>query len=339
LDIEETMENLNLGVPASSAQPQTKKSRVCNLGVQHSASAGSCLVYRLRLSNPADLTQISNFLKKTHGTPSHFSFTTTMRQVIKDYTEEMGKLENKLQTATSIPWSIRFQLQRLATNGLLPPDKVSKLLSHIVTIIYSREESSIVEGIRRLFRSLPYPGPDQDESTFKTATLLETIKQYADEFAYHGSVYETAERHSQLALVHRVTITPAGNYLEGPELETKNRVLRKYPQHTDYFIRVHFTDENGEALRNDPTTSRWDIFHNRFNRVLDSSINIAGRRYTFLGFSHSSLRASQCWFMAPFVEDGGFVHAKEVISGLGNFSSIRSPAKCAASKYTGWFNI
>lgn len=50
----------------------------------------------------------------------------------------------------------------------------------------------------------------------------------------------------------------------------------------------------------------------------------------FLGFSHSSLRSQACWFMAPFTLNGELLHAKSVISRLGDFSKIRSPAKCAA---------
>lgn len=50
----------------------------------------------------------------------------------------------------------------------------------------------------------------------------------------------------------------------------------------------------------------------------------------FLGFSHSSLRARTCWFMAPFVKDGTLIFAQRVIKDLGDFSLIPSPAKCAA---------
>lgn len=50
----------------------------------------------------------------------------------------------------------------------------------------------------------------------------------------------------------------------------------------------------------------------------------------FLGFSHSSLRTQTCWFMAPFTLDKEELRASVVISRLGDFSKIRSPAKCAA---------
>jgi RNA dependent RNA polymerase len=125
-------------------------------------------------------------------------------------------------------------------------------------------------------------------------------------------------------------VTPAGIYLEGPEPETTNRVLRAYSDHADHFLRVTFADEDGERVRFDRFVSFETIFHSRFKSVLDGAISIADRRFSFLGFSHSSLRDQTCWFMAPFEHDGVVLNATTVIAQLGDFSAIRSPAKCAA---------
>lgn len=74
-----------------------------------------------------------------------------------------------------------------------------------------------------------------------------------------------------------------------------------------------------------------EIFQGRFKTFLDDTYIIAGQGYSFLGFSHSSLRSQACWFMASFVSDDMvLMHAPLVIKRLGDFSAIRSPAKCAA---------
>lgn len=67
-----------------------------------------------------------------------------------------------------------------------------------------------------------------------------------------------------------------------------------------------------------------------YREVLLTPINIAGRHFKFLGFSHSSLRSQTCWFMAPFTVNHEKLTARTVIQRLGNFTRIRSPAKCAA---------
>jgi len=86
-------------------------------------------------------------------------------------------------------------------------------------------------------------------------------------------------------------VTPAGTYLEGPEPEPTNRVLRKYANQTDHFARVVFQDEDGGSVRYDPRASQDLIYHERFKRMLDGVILIAGLGFSFLGFSHSSLRS------------------------------------------------
>lgn len=87
-------------------------------------------------------------------------------------------------------------------------------------------------------------------------------------------------------------------------------------------------DEGQVALRPEPT----EVYEGRFKQILEKGIPIAGRQYIFLGFSHSSLKAGQAWFMAPFVfkPEGGLIHAQKLIKNLGDFRAIRNPARCAA---------
>ncbi len=89
-------------------------------------------------------------------------------------------------------------------------------------------------------------------------------------------------------------------------------------------------DVDGETFYFDKNFSNVDIFHCRFKEILNDGVEVAGRLFKFLGFSHSSLRAQTCWFLAPFIHDGKPVNADMIISSLGDFSHIRSPAKCAA---------
>lgn len=89
-------------------------------------------------------------------------------------------------------------------------------------------------------------------------------------------------------------------------------------------------DEDGDAVKYDPRANQDEIFHGRFKKFLDNSFHIAGQGYSFLGFSHSSLRSQTCWFMAPFVFKGKITMAPTVIKNLGDFSAIRTPARCAA---------
>lgn len=50
--------------------------------------------------------------------------------------------------------------------------------------------------------------------------------------------------------IRSATITPTTIYIETPLAETSNRVLRKYANQADRFLRVRFTDEKSEVCSN-----------------------------------------------------------------------------------------
>lgn len=79
-------------------------------------------------------------------------------------------------------------------------------------------------------------------------------------------------------------VTPSGLFLEGPHLETLNRVLRKYDDNMDYFLRVSFVEENGDLIAMHPEP-REEIFRGRFKHILDTSLTMSGRAFVFLGKS------------------------------------------------------
>lgn len=130
-------------------------------------------------------------------------------------------------------------------------------------------------------------------------------------------------------MVYRVQVTPTAVSLHGPEPDAKNRILRKFEANADYFVRVQFCDEDGQDVRFNAKISNDDIY-GRFLTFLDKGTQIGGRKYDFLGFSHSSLRSHSAWFMASFVDANGLQTYFMVIQNLGSFGHIYSPARCAA---------
>lgn len=160
-------------------------------------------------------------------------------------------------------------------------------------------EIRVAEGIRSLQYSQPFASPKANRQKFELYYLLQTIELKATKFQRRGSIYDVARKHEHVALIYKAMISPAGLWLVGPELETKNRVLRKYPNDLQYFLRVIFCDEDGEQLRREGKVNRDAIF-DKFKGVLNDGISLFGRRFTFLGFSNSSLRTQSCWFMSTF---------------------------------------
>lgn len=243
------------------------------------------------------------------------------------------KLETDFRNG-NLPFTVLYQIDRLARNGVLSPLKVLDLLPKISRLYTLHGRDATLSALRRFYRDVPPAAPDIESSQLSKQSLETMLKDYVENYDKYQcnpeNPYQLVKQHTHINLIHKVIVTPAGTYLEGPEPEPTNRVLRRYSENIDSFIRVVFQDEDGGSVRYDPRASQELIYHERFKHVLDSYTPIAGQAYRFLGFSHSSLRAQSCWFMASIFRDRNFRLPEHILEELGDFSNIRVPAKCAA---------
>jgi RNA dependent RNA polymerase len=308
------------------------RERLPGLNEDHQKISGSCLVYRLLLTNSRELDNQIRALGQTRGMPPMIRRHIKVRQPKETYTAQFRRLRQLLSptaTATDLPFSITFQLQKLAQNGYLPPSKVIALLPEIKNMFLRSDRRVCVNAIRKLFLQIPFPGPDTEPECFKLQTLVNWLRKNEQQSKRDGLYLEEPVGSENVAVIHKATVTPAGIYLYGPDLESNNRVLRKYSAHHDCFLRVQFSDEDGLPVFFNLGTSN-EAIYDRFRKVLNEGFPIAGQHFSFLGFSHSSLRAQSCWFMTPFSHNGRLLSDRELIKGLGNFSKICIPARCAA---------
>lgn len=323
----------NWRTPLKKAGPD--RHRLPSFGDGHQQIAGSCLVYRVTLQSTQHYGMDSVgdrirsllhapevpkiFYRRVYvHEPRHF-FVTTFSSLIKE-----------LSNPTSdIPFVVKFQVQKLAQGGYLPPLIVLKLLPEIKKMLSRTPVSICVRAIRKLFNQLDFAGPDSKADEFELGAIVDLLLENECKCVREEAIGDNSNS-SNVAIIHRAKVTPTGIILQGPEAEANNRVLRKYPDHHEYFLRVQFCDEDGEPVRYNPRISNEKIYHERFKGILEHGMHIAGRVYSFLGFSHSSLRAQSCWFMAPFIYKGGLLWDRLIVRELGNFDQIRSPAKCAA---------
>ncbi|KAL3497389.1 hypothetical protein ACH5RR_040121 [Cinchona calisaya] len=140
--------------------------------------------------------------------------------------------------------------------------------------------------------------------------------------------------------VRRLVITPSKAYCLPPEVEISNRVLRKYRDVADRFLRVTFMDEGMQNLNKNVLNFYaapivWDVTSNsnpqrttmfkRVKSILSKGFYLCGRKYTFLAFSANQLRDNSAWF---FAEERN-IRVVNIISWMGRFTD-RNVAKCAA---------
>jgi hypothetical protein len=286
------------------------------LDEDHKLIVGNCLIYRIDLmkNNQASDNDRMQLLRKARGLPPIVPRHTTIVSWLEPYAIGLRRLQNTLSGANiELPFVVTFQIQKLVQNNYLMPALVADLIPAIKEMTKRSEIPVCVGAIKKLFPAIPYPAPDVEATDFQLDTLIESLKHNEELCKRDGPSLEEARRSDNVAIIHRAKVTPTHVFLYGPEPETTNRVLRKYADHHDYFLRVQFCDEDGMPVRFNPRISNERIYHGRFKDVLLNGIKIADRKYDYLGFSHSSLRAQTCWFVAPFVHDGGLIWDRMII--------------------------
>ena len=281
------------------------RKRLCSLGGKHTELAGRCMFYRFRVST-LDIGRKMQTLKTLCDQLTVTAYEIPIFKVpppdLGEATVQFQELSADLSEYTkdnSLPFEMLFQLQALAYNACLHPGKVRLLARKLRVVFAERKEARQnplpIDAVKRLFDIVGKPSPDNTEEDFRIDTLMSSImrneQKVIEGLAHRKELYRQTEN---LTFVHRINVTPTGFTLHGPEMEPLNRILRKYPNHHNFFLRIQFSDENGTDLFFNQRVSHEDIFA-RFKSILTGGIQIAGRVYTFLGFSHSSLRSHSAW--------------------------------------------
>ena len=275
------LQNLAILRPGSRVpyNPVSRK-RISAINKVHEAVVGSCWCYRIALSNVHDMRAL-RALNKIQEIPRSTSCNTGI-DISTSFPAEMTKLNNALAGGryTQVPFGAKFQLQRLAQSAYLPPYKVIDFIDVVVEQSKNVGWAVTTRAIQRISRHIPFAGPGTDSSSFSMLTLAQDLEDNADaiikEDTYSKGLTQQPEH---IAHVYKAIVTPTGIQLYGPEPEMKNRVLRKYSSHIDYFLQVSFLDENKEQIWYDRVTSLEEIYRKRFKGVMQGTINIAGRGY------------------------------------------------------------
>ncbi|KAL3436741.1 RNA dependent RNA polymerase-domain-containing protein [Aspergillus tetrazonus] len=131
---------------------------------------------------------------------------------------------------------------------------------------------------------------------------------------------------SYCCLVRSARITPSAVYYNVPSVDISNRVIRRYTNLADNFLRVRFTDEKHIGRIHATANNTMDEVLTRIKRALANGITIGSTRYEFLAFGNSQFREHGAYFFAPKAG----VTAARIRAWMGQFSHIRSIAKHTA---------
>jgi RNA-dependent RNA polymerase len=205
----------------------------------------------------------------------------------------LGELQDWCQRQE---YGIAFRVHAILCKRLIAPVMLLDLVPAFEQVIHDLDPDDVVDILKRFGTLLDKP--EECMADWKPSEFLEhCIEKRATSVSRRGVSQEEASR---LFECYHVIITPTSHLLSGPIPDTSNRVLRWYPDHQHQFLRVEFTEEDGNNLRLDREVDSAKFVQQRFGDVLKNGIRVAGRRFEFLAYSQSALRDHAVWFMSPF---------------------------------------
>lgn len=315
------------------------------LNDQHRKVAPYCYVYRIELQDPKDVDKFLNLRKQMRRV--------TVRQMDIPYSyitkfmtpeyDESNFVRLEKEVFAKLPYSCAFHIHAIVANGFLPPAFILRFSPHIFRLqahLGKERRLALVlqEFYRRIKRHSPMVVMSAGQPRFETfgeafyVNLLKDTLDVVKKRTIQTEKFPKAkELDEEMFWVYHAYVTPTSMYLSGPNRVPGNRVLRMFSrEYMEYFLRVTFVDENGQELSYERNV-KFDPIYERFKKFLSrDGFCIAGRTFSFLGFSQSSLKTHACWFMSDFLVGFKGWHASSVLRELGDFENIRCVGRCAA---------
>lgn len=220
----------------------------------------------------------------------------------------MSSWELLNSTHIDFPFEVRYQLEACVSQGLLNEYSIdAEFLEKLNSFDVDRARM-MLEGV--VDHDITYHKP---MDMFKEPRIL-----------YH---WPHCKLPSQAAMVRKAIITPTAIIFKTPGVELTNRVLRKYSDLMDRFLRVQFTDElTFGKIWSDQGSNRSNEIYTRVLRVLRNGIVVGGRHYKILAWSNSQFREHGAFFFSAT----DHVTCEDIREWMGDLTHIRSVGKFAA---------
>jgi hypothetical protein len=319
-DIKDLLESL-----ASLFDEEPPTYRVPALSSEHAAVAPYCTVYVFNLIGH----EIEKRLQRLFNSTRRWNTKETSTQITTSPIDFQSSFKQLNTQYSQYEYRIAFQMELFIRNCLLIPSEVIDLHPQIQTLLKKHKTDTTVRFLQAFALRLPIRRYDELSHGINFSKILaDAVENF--QFSWQP------RNDPNIAWIHRLDVMPSAYNMEGPNWMGSNRFLRLYPNHHDNFLKVSFVEEDLSMIRN---TREFDlkldsILEYRWKPILrsqtDGGINLAGKHFTFLGFSSSSLKEHSTWFMAPFEHEGASITADSLRSQLGDFRKIRCPPRYAA---------
>ncbi|KAJ7633050.1 RNA dependent RNA polymerase-domain-containing protein [Roridomyces roridus] len=306
----------------------SKKSinRIGSLGERHLRVAPYAQQLRIILHNHGKILDDFSDLCSIAGLPKSILFRLNYTSGIEASklkklfsAERLYSLNSQYKT---LDWVVTFQIEALLHNALLHTADIDGLILQIKRLVKLEGSSFVGQMLLEYRRHL------------RTKSHRESPRACFDRVS-RSFIYNPMSFQSGPFNCHHVTVTPTRLVLEGPFPVQSNRIIRRYQQYENHFLRVDFRDEDKMQYRWDREVDGSHFVRERVGGILRNGLTLCGRKFEFLAYSQSALRGHAVWFMNPFKDEatGKRVTSESIRSDIGNFAGtplLKSPSKYAA---------
>lgn len=220
----------------------------------------------------------------------------------------MSSWELLSSTHIQFPFKVRYQLEACISQGLLNEYSIDTEFLEKLNSFDDDRARMMLEGV-----------VDHNITYHKPMDMFEEPK-----ILYH---WPHCKLPSQAAIVRKAIVTPTAIIFKTPGVELTNRVLRKYSDLTDRFLRVQFTDElTFGKIWSDQGSNKSNEIYTRVLRVLRNGIVVGDRHYKILAWSNSQFREHGAFFFCAT----DHITCDDIRDWMGDLTHIRSVGKFAA---------
>lgn len=236
--------------------------------------------------------------------PSQTNFWTLLRNPAPSMSLELLSSSQNIH----LPFEIQYQLEACISQGLFNEYKIDIGFLEKLKTFDSERARMMLEGVS-----------DGNAAYYEPMEIFEEPKIL--------NYWPSAKIPPNAAMIRKVIITPTTIYLKTPSVELTNRVLRKFSDLNDRFLRVQFTDElTFSRIWSDQGSKKSDELYTRVHRVLRNGLIVGGRHYELLAWSNSQFREHGAFFFCP----NDHVTCDTIRDWMGDLKHIRSVGKFAA---------
>jgi RNA-dependent RNA polymerase len=209
-----------------------------------------------------------------------------------------------------LPFEVRYQLEVCISNGWINEHNITRQFLQTLATTHQERAKHILEVVAQ-----------QEVRMFDPMDIFQLRIPRLP--SMKSSVPQNC------VLIRSVIITPSTMMLNTPYVEMTNRVIRKFQNWSDYFLRVRFEDDESRGYARISATSQktMDEILSKVFRTLTSGITLGDRHYDFLAFGNSQLREHGAYF---FAKPPAGPSASNIRAWMGRFQHERIVAKHAA---------